>query len=95
MMTRTEHLLVCLMEECAEVQKECAKALRFGLADTNPKTGVVNRDAISIEGCDIVAVYELLEESGAVPRGHSIADIERKKAAVLNWMEYAKEGKSL
>lgn len=32
-MNATEHLLVCLAEECGEVAKECSKALRFGLDD--------------------------------------------------------------
>ncbi len=32
-MNRTEHLLVCLAEECAEVTKEVTKILRFGMND--------------------------------------------------------------
>jgi len=29
-MNRTDHLLMCLIEECAEVQKVATKTLRFG-----------------------------------------------------------------
>lgn len=35
-MNTTEHLLVVLGEECAEVQQNIAKALRFGLDDHHP-----------------------------------------------------------
>jgi len=37
-MNRTEHLLVCLAEECAEVGQAVAKALRFGLDDGRTRT---------------------------------------------------------
>ncbi len=30
-MNKTEYLLVCLAEECAEIQQAVDKALRFGL----------------------------------------------------------------
>mgnify|MGYP001573909562 CR=1 FL=1 len=35
-MNRSEHILVCLMEEASEVQKETSKILRFRLGDKNP-----------------------------------------------------------
>jgi len=35
-MTRADHLLVIIMEECAEIQQATAKALRFGLDDAAP-----------------------------------------------------------
>jgi hypothetical protein len=35
-MNKSEYLLVCLMEECAEVQQIAAKCLRFGLDNYHP-----------------------------------------------------------
>ena len=36
-MNEVEHLLTCLMEECAEIQKSTAKAMRFGLDENVPR----------------------------------------------------------
>ena len=58
-MTEQEHLLTCLMEECAEVQQAVSKALRFGLNDSYKDYGV-NRERIEDELCDLAGVLELL-----------------------------------
>jgi len=42
----TEHLLVCLAEECAEVGQAVGKALRFGLKDSPPEGGLPNDEYI-------------------------------------------------
>lgn len=89
-MTKQEHLLTCLAEECAEVQQAVAKALRFGLTDGYPNTDRTNAGDIARELADLVAVAEMLEESGAVPRSHTLWDIEQKKAKVQTFLEYAK-----
>jgi hypothetical protein len=56
------HLLVVLMEEAAEVQKECAKALRFGLRTTwdgkSPET------RLKTELNDLSAVWDMLLMAG-------------------------------
>jgi hypothetical protein len=61
-MTKEEHLLVILIEECAEVQKECSKALRFGLDNwfhgyNNNQT---NRTSISLEINDLLGTIDML-----------------------------------
>ena len=45
-MNRQEHLLIKLIEECAEVQKAAAKALEFGLENKNPDTRLSNAKEI-------------------------------------------------
>lgn len=60
-MTRLEHLLVCLIEECSEVQKEASKALRFGITDKY-KERKRPCDALSQELVDLFAVVDMLEE---------------------------------
>lgn len=66
MMDKTEHLLVCLLEECAEVQQAVTKALRFGLEGVNPNKPEFSTNAKNIirEYCDTIAVIELLVEEG-------------------------------
>lgn len=54
-------LLEILIEECAEVQKACTKALRFGLDNGYPGSETTNAEEISIELGDVEAVVERLE----------------------------------
>ncbi len=50
--------LYILMEECAEVTKECAKILRFGYA---PAVGYKNREALATEIGDVLAAIDMVE----------------------------------
>ena len=91
-MNRTEHLLTCLAEECAEVQQAVAKALRFGLDDGYPGTTRTNADDIAKELNDVLAVAALLQEEGVNLFGmfnkqHTI----EKQAKVQHYMEYAEQ----
>ena len=93
-MNQTEHLLTCLMEECAEIQKSAAKALRFGLDDHAPNSHSTNAEDISIEFIDLVAVIEMLREENIIPDicdNDSKIAIEKKKEKVKKYMDYAKE----
>jgi len=90
-MTKRENLLTCLAEECAEVAQRVSKALRFGLDEIQPGQTLTNAERIAQELNDLVAVAELLEECGAVPRNQTIADIERKKSKLAAFLEYSRE----
>jgi NTP pyrophosphatase (non-canonical NTP hydrolase) len=92
-MNRTEHLLACLAEECTEVAKECTKAMRFGLEDNYD--GTTPAEKIVHELVDILAVYHILVESGALKNPwenmdefEQTVDIKCKK--VEHYMEYAR-----
>lgn len=98
MMTETEHLLVVLAEECAEIQKETCKALRFGLDDRNPEiaNSPTQREHIRQELCDLLGVVEMLVAKGAItdPRN----DRQRiffKQARVVRFMRYAVQAGAL
>lgn len=98
-MNRTEHLLVCLMEEASEVQKACAKALRFGLDDTYradnemelPKWDMTPREEIQHELNDMRGVVALLRHEKVLPELSPQDDVEEsaKIAKVEKMMEYA------
>ena len=93
-MNKTEHLLTCLMEECAEIQKAAAKALRFGLDDHAPNSDSTNGEDISTEIIDLLAVIEMLKEEKIIPDvcPHNLELlITKKKEKVKQYMNYAKE----
>ena len=52
MMNEREYLLVCVMEECSEIQKAASKALRFNLNKS---------EEIENEFIDLVALFEMLQ----------------------------------
>ena len=64
-MTREEHLLTILIEECAEVQQRATKALRFSMTDPNgtePGQELTNETRLYYEINDLLAVITLLGE---------------------------------
>ena len=93
-MNKIEHLLACLVEECAEVQQEAGKALRFGLND-KWKDKPTPAEGIAYEFCDLFAVYELLQAEGVIPKLDMSLLMQRKKERVHKYMEYAKAKGSL
>ena len=89
-MNTIEYVLTCLSEECAEVQQNISKALRFGLDDTW-KDMPDNATKIAIEYADLIAVAEMLEEMGVISAQNRTEMISAKKAKVLKYMEYARK----
>lgn len=89
-MNKIEHLLTCLIEECAEVQKLAAKALRFGLDDHAPDSSATNSEDIAGECTDLLAIMEMLESEGIIPPFGDARLIQAKKDKVEKYMEYAK-----
>ncbi len=59
---RQAYLLICLMEECAEISKEASKALRFGLADRYEGTTPESR--LTGEYNDLLEVVYQLQCAG-------------------------------
>lgn len=95
-MTRQEHLLVILTEECAEVIKEADKALRFGLKDHDPHGDrtINNADLITAEFYDIIAIIGMLRDEGCLKRPpveDVLNKIETKKMKVEKYLKYSKE----
>ena len=90
-MTRTEHLLVCLAEEAAEIQQAVSKALRFGLQDGYPDTDRTNARDIMLEWCDLSAIITMLQYDNVLPRDiHQRNHYIAKREKVEKYLEYAK-----
>lgn len=91
-MNKTEHLLICLAEECAEVAQRASKALRFGLAEVQPGQSLTNAERIGLEFRDLLAVAEILEdEFGIYMHQHDKRGIHEKKEKVRQFMAYSEQ----
>lgn len=93
-LTKEQHLIATLMEECAEVQQVCGKILRFGLNDAHAKTGnVPNIKLLIYELDDLMAVAQMLQDVGVLPKrdADSSLRVSLKKAKVEAFINYAKQ----
>lgn len=87
----TDYLLTCVAEECAEVSKEAAKGIRFGLHDQWQDKPTAH-DALITEYYDLVSVMEMLFEAGILRRpSNEEAEnlISRKRGRVRHFMKYS------
>ena len=89
-MTRTEHLLTILAEECAEVAQRASKALRFGLDEQQSGQELTNAERIAGEMDDLVAVWAMLRmEPGWHPRPSEVAGYQAKREKVEKYLRYS------
>jgi hypothetical protein len=58
-MTRTEHLLCIVAEECSEVAQRASKALRFGMNEVQPGQAKNNMDRMIQEFADLTAAMRM------------------------------------
>lgn len=95
-MTKKEHLLTILSEECIETAQRVSKALRFGLQEIQPGQELTNAQRIVYEFNDILAMMEMLQSenafnhhiNGPVKDGDAIV---KKKKKVEKFLELSKE----
>jgi hypothetical protein len=95
-MNRTEHLLSCLAEECAEVSQRVSKALRFGLDERQEGQPDDNAERIRLEMYDLIAVYLIAETEGLLPPLHLDGEIrnmivKRKRAKIEKFMAISRD----
>lgn len=84
-MTRTEHLLAIISEECGEVSQRAIKAMRFGLTEVQPHQPDTNAKRIMREFADLVGVIEMLQAEGALPDVERV-DVDQKKNRVEKYL---------
>lgn len=91
-MTRIDHLLVILMEECAEVQQAVSKILRFGSHDGYPGTTRQNITDLGIELAQVQAVVEMLVDEGVLTEQMLPSSVvSEKKRKVEEFLGYSKK----
>lgn len=101
-MTREQHLMVHLMEECAEVAQRCSKALRFGTEEVQPDPhdnpdGLTNSQRIVEELIDLDAVRSMVRLNAEhIPGYHFTRDETHERfmakiAKVEKYLAYARE----
>ena len=93
-MNKGEYLMVVAAEECAEIQENISKAIRFGVANHHPdKPETTNGHEILKEFNQLRAVIDMLIIGEHIPGiSHEEAnEIYRDKvAAVKHWQAYSK-----
>jgi hypothetical protein len=93
-MTRNEHLLTILSEECSEVAHRVSKTLRFTPEEIQPGQPMNNAERILQEFCDLAAAMEMLEDAGVLPdwsEERMRFQMDAKKIQVEKFLEYSKE----
>ena len=96
-MTREEHLLTILMEECAEVIQRASKALRFGLAEVQAWQTKTNAQRLMDEVNDFIGVYQMIAGPVVSPTSplfactpeECLAAIRAKRSKVEHWLAYS------
>lgn len=86
-MTRQEHLLIILAEECNEVAQRASKALRFGMEEVQPEQESSNAERLVQEFNDLLAVAFMLKLEGI----GNPASLYAKISKVEKFLEYSKE----
>lgn len=79
---RQREILICMMEEAAEVQQRAAKALRFGLDEVQPGQPLTNAERLAQEIGDLDAIIAMADTEGLI-RGTDIIDASIAKRAKL------------
>lgn len=94
-MDNKERLMIIAMEECAEIQQEISKALRFGVYNHHPNNPyITNGERILREFHQLRAVMDMLIIQRIIPpitetRQHQI--YKDKVEAVEKWEQYSKK----
>ena len=85
------YLLVCLIEECAEVVQSACKAIRFGLEDNRPGAATTNSEDIIQEFQEVTAITQMLQADGSLPFPTNVSGvIDAKCAKVERYMELSR-----
>ena len=86
MKQQSEEALRILQEECAEVIQAISKIFRFGKKHRYPgPASPTNLDTLQDEIGDVLAMVDILVESGVFNRDSLLEASERKKIKLKTW----------
>jgi|11BtaG_2_1085332.scaffolds.fasta_scaffold32430_2 hypothetical protein len=89
-MSRDEHLLTIVAEECNEVAQRATKALRFSLEEKEPGQEHTNKERLFQEFGDLVAVLRMLfpEDFDHIPFTEWQKNKQEKVKRYLEYSEF-------
>lgn len=90
-MTRKEHLLLIMSEECSEVSHRISKALRFGLDEIQPGQEFTNAERIMRELGDLIAIYEMLRYDEKVLDKFNFEMVSLKREKVEKFLKLSQK----
>lgn len=90
-MTREDHLITILAEECMEVAQRATKALRFGLEEIQPGQQLTNAERILYEYADLLAVARMMIDEKLLPSKDLYEMIKNKKDKVNKYIQYSQQ----
>lgn len=92
-MSEREYLIIKLMEEAAELQQACSKALLFGLEDKRNENIPTNEENINLEFNDVLGVARMLGSYVDISEEEEL--IQKKIIKVTRYMEYSRDKRIL
>lgn len=93
-MDHRQHLLLKLMEECAEVSQRASKQMQFGRDEYQPNQAIpwTNSERLRDEINDLLAVVKMLEEVGEIPK-FDLKDFDKhldmKRGKIRKYLKYS------
>jgi hypothetical protein len=90
-LTRTEHIITVLAEECNETAQRALKALRFSLTEIQPGQLATNAERIKYEFNQLYAMMEMLQTEGAFETILKQSIIDDKKKAFEEYLLLSKK----
>lgn len=95
MLTRTELLLTCVVDECSLLAIRASNTLRFGLDDIYPELEKTNAELLEIAINNLSAALILCREDGFISSMPDYDGINQKRRQIEGQIYYAEHLRNL
>lgn len=85
MNNKEKEILLIAQEECAEVVQAISKIFRFGYDSRWPHDGVDNRNRLTEEVGDLIAMIKLMSDNNIIDINEVSKASERKMTKLKTW----------